>query len=113
MVRNRLDIFELTPARFLVQNEIDPAKTIRLAELNVQKQQKIEYLRQLIVAKAYVDQLERSQALPSNQIASLRQTIQKAESSRQSQTELEKLKRLRHVFVHRRNKLFVGFDFYA
>jgi hypothetical protein len=42
------------------------------------------------VAKAYVDQLERSQALPAGQIADLRQAIQKAESSRQ----LGKLKSL-------------------
>jgi hypothetical protein len=43
----------------------------------VQNQQKIEWPRQLIVAKAYVDQLERSQALPPDRIASLRTAIQK------------------------------------
>ena len=85
-----LDIFELTPTEHLTQNEIDAAKAVRVAELNVQNQEKIEWPRQLVVAKAYVDQLERSQALPSDQIAALRQAIQKAESSR----ELGKLKSL-------------------
>jgi len=31
-----LDVFELTPTQFLTQNEIDAAKTVRVAELNVQ-----------------------------------------------------------------------------
>jgi hypothetical protein len=65
-----------------------------VAELNVQNQQKIEWPRQLVVAKAYVDQLERSQALPSDQIASLRQAIQSAESSRLNRGDVEKLKSL-------------------
>lgn len=89
-----LDIFELTPTKFLTQNEIDAAKAVRVAELNVQNQQKIEWPRTLVVAKAYVDQLERSQALPANQIAALRKAIQDAESSQMKQKELAKLKSL-------------------
>jgi len=88
-----LDIFELTPTEHLTQNEIDAAKTVRVAELNVQNQQKIEYPRQLVVAKAYIDQLERSQALSSKKIATLRQAIQEAESSK-NQKDLGKLKSL-------------------
>ena len=72
-----LDVFELTPTKFLTQNEIDAAKTVRVTELNVQNQQKIEWPQNLVVAKAYVDQLERSQALPADQIAGLRQAIDK------------------------------------
>jgi hypothetical protein len=72
-----LDIFELTPTKDLTQNEIDAAKTFRMSEFNVQNQQKIVWPRNLIVAKAYLDQLERSQALPPDRIASLRTAIQK------------------------------------
>ena len=72
-----LDVFELTPTKFLTQNEIDAAKTVRVNELNVQNQQKIEWPRNLVVAKAYVDQLERSQALPADQIAAVRQAVDK------------------------------------
>ncbi|HKR12155.1 MAG TPA: hypothetical protein VJT15_08865 [Pyrinomonadaceae bacterium] len=86
-----LDIFELTPTKLLTQNEIDAAKAVHFAELNVQNQQKIEWPRKLVVAKAYLDQLERSQALPADQIASLRQAVQRAESSR---SEMGKLKSL-------------------
>jgi hypothetical protein len=89
-----LDIFELTPTNFLTQNEIDAAKAVRVAEFNVQNQEKIEWPRQLVVAKAYVDQLERSQALPADRIAALRQAIQSAESSRMKRSDLAKLKSL-------------------
>ena len=77
-----LDIFELTPTKFLTQNEIDAAKTVRVAELNVQNQQKIEWPRNLVVAKAYVDQLERSQALPADRIAAVRQAIQQGDRAK-------------------------------
>jgi hypothetical protein len=89
-----LDVFELTPTKFLTQNEIDAAKTIRVAELNVQNQQKIEWPAQLIVAKAYLDQLTRSQALPEKRIAALKKEVQKAEKSHLSRSELAKLKRM-------------------
>jgi hypothetical protein len=85
-----LDVFELAATKFLTQNEIDAAKTVRVSELNVQNQQKIEWPAQLVVAKAYVDQLSRSQALPAQQIADLRKAIEKAESSHK----LGKLKKL-------------------
>jgi hypothetical protein len=87
-----LDVFELTPTKFLTQNEIDAAKAVRVPELNVQNQQKIEWPAQLVVAKAYVDQLSRSQALPADQIAALRKAIQSAESWHASK--LAKLKRM-------------------
>jgi hypothetical protein len=36
----------------------------------------------LVVAKAYIDQLERSQGLSNDQVGALRDAIQKAESSK-------------------------------
>jgi len=86
-----LDIFELTPTQFLTQNEIDAAKTVHVAELNVQNQQKLEWPAQLVVAKAYVDQLERSQALPADRISALRTAIQSAESSHMNKGKVSKL----------------------
>jgi hypothetical protein len=77
-----LDIFELEPSKFLTRNEIDAAETVRVSEFNVQNQQKIVWPRKLVVGKAYIDQLERSGGLPADQIASLREAIQKAETSK-------------------------------
>ncbi len=79
-----LDVFELTPSKFLTQNEIDAARSVWVDELNVQNQEKIEWPRKLVVAKAYLDQLERSQGLSTDRIGALRDAIQKAESSKKS-----------------------------
>jgi hypothetical protein len=89
-----LDVFELTPTKFLTQNEIDAAKTVRVNELNVQNQQKIEWPAKLAVAKAYMDQLSRSQALPSDRIAALQKAIQSAESSHMSKDAVAELNRI-------------------
>jgi len=89
-----LDVFELTPTKFLTQNEIDAAKAVRVTELNVQNQQKIEWPAQLVVAKAYVDQLSRSQAVPADRIAALEKAIQSAESSHMSPGKVAKLQRM-------------------
>ena len=87
-----LDIFELTPTKFLTQNEINAARTVKVNELNVQNQQKLEWPSSLTVARAYVDQLSRSQALPEDRISALEKAIQGAESSHMSQTSVAKLK---------------------
>jgi hypothetical protein len=86
-----LDVFQLTPTKFLTQNEIDAAKAVQLADLNVQDQQKIEWPAKLVVAKAYVDQLSRSQALPASRIARLRKTIAGAETSHLNKSSTAKL----------------------
>ena len=89
-----LDVFELTPTKSLTQNEIDAAKTVRVSELNVQNQQKIEWPANLVVAKAYLDQLSRSQALPADRISALQQAIQSAEGSHLSKSKVAKLKQM-------------------
>ena len=56
-----LDIFELTPSAFISQNEIDAAKTVHLDYLNAQDQPKFVWPPSFALARAYLDQLERSQ----------------------------------------------------
>ncbi|HMS39323.1 MAG TPA: hypothetical protein PKE69_03800 [Pyrinomonadaceae bacterium] len=87
-----LDVFELSPSKYLTQNEIDAAKSVQVGEFNVQNQQKIVYSNKLIVAKAYLDQLERSNSLSAEQITSLRDAIAKAESSNMNKKDVKKLK---------------------
>jgi hypothetical protein len=86
-----LDVFELTPTELLTQNEIDAAKAVQVKELNVQNQQKLEWPAKLVVAKAYVDQLERSGGLPADQVASLRKAIKKTEKSHLNKKQVAKL----------------------
>jgi hypothetical protein len=89
-----LDVFELTPTKFLTQNEIDAAKSVKVSALNVQNQQKIEWPAKLAVAKAYLDQLQRSQALAADKIAALEKAIQNAERSHMSKDAVAELNRM-------------------
>jgi len=86
-----LDVFKLVPSKFLTQNEIDAANLIQFSELNVQNQTQIKWPSRLIVARAYLDQLERSKALPSKQIASLNKAIGHAEKSHLGKKDVAKL----------------------
>lgn len=88
-----LDIFELTPTKYLSQNEIDAAKAVKFSKVNVQTQQKYKHKQNLKVAKAYIDQLERSKSMSDDQISKLREAINKAEASNMSKKDKKKLKK--------------------
>ena len=66
-----LDIFRLTPTEQISQNEIDAATLMRLDEFNPQLQTHFTYPDVPIVAKAYVDQLLRSKAMPADRAKAL------------------------------------------
>ncbi|MGF7183520.1 LVIVD repeat-containing protein [Tunturiibacter psychrotolerans] len=87
-----LDVFKLVPSKFLTQNEIDAARLVQVNELNVQNQQRITWPSQLTVARAYVDQLERSQALSADRIADLNKAIARAQKSHLAKKDLAKLR---------------------
>jgi hypothetical protein len=89
-----LDVFALSPTKYLTQNEIDAAKSVQLSTLNVQDQPKIEWPANLVVAKAYLDQLSRSQALSPGRIAKIEKAIQAADSSHMSKSKVTKLNRM-------------------
>ena len=76
-----IDVFKLVPSKFLSQHEIDAANQVRFNELNVQDQPKITWPANFVVARAYVDQLQRSNALTSKQVSTLEAMMSKAESS--------------------------------
>ena len=76
-----LDIFELTPSPFVSQNEIDAAKLVHLDYLNTQGQPKFSWPASFVVARAYVDQLARSNGLSSGRISAIREALSKAESA--------------------------------
>jgi hypothetical protein len=76
-----LDIFELVPSAFISQNEIDAARTVRFDYLNAQAQPKIVWPPSFALARAYVDQLERSNGLARSRIASVRQALASAEGT--------------------------------
>jgi hypothetical protein len=76
-----LDVFELTPSGFLTQNEIDAAKSVHLDYLNTQGQPHFTWPNTFALARAYVDQLARSNGLASGRIAKIRDELKEAEKA--------------------------------
>jgi hypothetical protein len=82
-----LDIFELTPSEYLSQNEIDAAKLAKREgcgnanDLNVQCQPHYTWPNSFVVARAYLDQLTRSKALPQDRVDALNAAMTDVESA--------------------------------
>jgi hypothetical protein len=76
-----LDIFELTPSAFISQNEIEAAKSVHLDYFNVQGQSKLVWPATFALARAYLDQLERSKGLAAAEIAATREALASAEKA--------------------------------
>ena len=74
-----LDIFELAPSPLVSQNEIDAAKSVHFDYFNAQDQPKFVWPPSFALARAYLDQLERSKGLAAGRISSVRQALAGAE----------------------------------
>jgi len=74
-----LDIFELLPSGLVSQNELDAAKTVRADYLNAQEQRKFVWPPSFALARAYLDQLERSKGLEAARITAVRGAVARAE----------------------------------
>lgn len=70
-----VDVFRLIPNKFLTQNEIDASNQVHFDYLNVQNQPKVEWPSNLIVARAYLDQLARATSLSPKTLAALTAAI--------------------------------------
>ena len=88
-----LDIFELLPSGLITQNEIDAARTVHFDAFNTQDQQKFVWPPSFPLARAYLDQLERSNGLDPAKIQSSRDALAAAEraSGQQRVTALTQL----------------------
>ncbi|MBB4637781.1 LVIVD repeat-containing protein [Longimicrobium terrae] len=74
-----LDVFQLKPSDMLSQNEIDAAKLVTFREFNPQNQQRLEWPAAFVVARAYVDQLARGNALVPSRLTAIRTSLSRAE----------------------------------
>src|SRR5204863_7576823 len=67
--------------QYVSQNEIDAAKTVHFDYQNTQGQPKFVWPPSFALARAYVDQLERSNGLSGARISAVRQALTNAESA--------------------------------
>jgi hypothetical protein len=60
-----LDVLELIPSGYLSANELEAARLVRFDEFNPQHQPRKVWPADLVIAKAYLDQLDRVRGLPA------------------------------------------------
>jgi hypothetical protein len=77
-----IDIFRLVPSQYLTQNEIDAAVQVRVAEFNAQNQPRIKWPATSIVAKAYLDQLGRTNAIAADRARAVREALERVDDLR-------------------------------
>jgi hypothetical protein len=76
-----LDIVELAPSGLISQNEIDAAKSVHFDYYNTQGQQQLVWPASFALARAYLDQLERSKGLAGGRISEVRKALASAEKA--------------------------------
>jgi len=74
-----LDILELQPSALVSQNEIDAARSVRFAFLNVQDQPRLVWPASFAVPRAYLDQLARSNGWTPDKVSAVRDALARAE----------------------------------
>jgi uncharacterized protein (DUF305 family) len=76
-----LDVLKLLPSEYLTENEIEAAALVTRDGFNAQKQRRIEWPASPVVARAYLDQLGRSRAIPPERARALTSTLDRAEAA--------------------------------
>jgi hypothetical protein len=77
-----IDVFRLKPSELLSQNEIDAAMQFRLQEFNSQNQPKVTWPASSAVAKAYLDQLNRTKGISTQRAKTITDVLSKADQLR-------------------------------
>jgi hypothetical protein len=76
-----LDVFELLASEFLTRNEIEAAALVSPGTFNAQQQRRIEWPKSPAVARAYLDQLGRNNAISAERSAALSAALDRASRS--------------------------------
>jgi hypothetical protein len=74
-----LDVFRLTPTEHLTQNEIDAASQVLVGEVNAQEQKKVTWPATSEVARAYLDQLGRTNGIQPARATAVKAALGRAD----------------------------------
>jgi hypothetical protein len=80
-----LDIFRLLPSEYLSKNEIDAAMLVRREEFNAQEQPKVTWPASSVVARAYMDQLTRTNAIQAARVTAINDALERVDRLRSGQ----------------------------
>ncbi|MYD70708.1 MAG: DUF305 domain-containing protein [Acidobacteria bacterium] len=76
-----LDVLELVPSDYLTENELAAAASVAPAEFNAQQQRGIDWSPRPVVARAYLDQLDRTDTLSAARRAELSGLLDRADGT--------------------------------
>ncbi len=76
-----LDVLRLTESEYLSQSEIEAASLVSPAVFNAQQQRRVEWPASPVVARAYLDQLGRTEALSPERAEALTSVLERADRS--------------------------------
>jgi hypothetical protein len=77
-----VDVFRLVPTQYLSQNEIDAAIQVRMETFNAQNQPRVSWPASSAVAKAYLDQLARNNAITADRAGAVRNALARVDELR-------------------------------
>jgi hypothetical protein len=86
-----VDVFRLVPSDHLSQNEIDAAVAVRMTTFNAQQQPRVVHQPTFIVARAYLDQLNRSKAIQAARASAIKSAIDRADRNDPDRPSLDQL----------------------
>jgi hypothetical protein len=86
-----LDVFRLTPSEHLSQHEIDAALLVRFNEFNAQQQPKVSWPATVTVARAYLDQLNRSKGIAPARATAVRSALDRLDRAGGNRAALDQI----------------------
>jgi hypothetical protein len=86
-----VDVLRLKPSEFLTADEIAAAELVRSSELNTQHHRLVAWPDSPVVARAYLDQLARGNAISKERVSAVRAALEKAEGGNAKAAGLEEL----------------------
>jgi hypothetical protein len=75
-----LDVFQLVPSEHLSRNEIDAARLVHFEQANLQHQEMYDWPASFVVARAYLDQLDRDPSVDQDWVSDVRNSLDAAEA---------------------------------
>jgi uncharacterized protein (DUF305 family) len=76
-----LDVLELLPSEFITENEIGAASTVAPATFNAQDQRRVEWPTRPVIARAYLDQLGRTDTLTPERRSFLSRLLDRSDNA--------------------------------
>ena len=89
-----MDVFRLLPSEYLSQNEIDAASSMRLDEFNPQEQPKLAFPPTVTVARAYLDQLVRSNGISASRASEVKKALAAVDKDKPAKSAVDQLEAL-------------------